>query len=327
MQTTNKPLQSDPASPLTVGDVWVDGVKLHFTHFDGQGPLAGRRLPVLCIHGLSANQMAWGWYVQALRAAGHAVITYDLRGRGQSDKPHSAYGVKIHADDAASLLRQLGIGPVAIVGHSLGAMIGVELAARYPELVAKLVLVDGGGLIRLNDASKALDAILQSIKRLNRTFRSADDYVHRIQASPYFKLWNPVLDAYYRYELEYLPDGRVRSNVPPYVIEAEYQAMGGSLSPVTYWTNFFTNPHRHIQLAVQRTMIPYERVLCPTLIMQSRKDNMQPGDWILPDDTVDVMRSRMPNTKVIGYPDANHFTIQLAENPTRDADVTEFLAA
>ncbi len=73
-------------------------------------------------------------------------------------------------------------------------------------------------------------------------------------------------------------------------------------------------------------MIPYEKVLAPTLILQARKDNLEPNDWILPDDTLGVMLNRLPQARAIGYADQNHFTIQLTASPQRDADVKEFLA-
>ena len=53
-------------------------------------------------------------------------------------------GIPAHAADIVALMDREGLEKVAFVGHSLGAMIGVYLAANHPDRVDKLVLIDGG---------------------------------------------------------------------------------------------------------------------------------------------------------------------------------------
>jgi pimeloyl-ACP methyl ester carboxylesterase len=74
----------------------------------------------------------------------HRVTALDLRGVGQSDRPREGYSIPVLADDVAALCAAIGIPRPVVVGHSLGGMIAVELAARYPELPSALVLVDPG---------------------------------------------------------------------------------------------------------------------------------------------------------------------------------------
>jgi pimeloyl-ACP methyl ester carboxylesterase len=74
----------------------------------------------------------------------HAVTSVDLRGWGQSDAPDDGYGIRDFADDLAQLCGAVGIEKPVVVGHSLGGMVAVELAARYPALPSALVLVDPG---------------------------------------------------------------------------------------------------------------------------------------------------------------------------------------
>lgn len=78
--------------------------------------------------------------------ASHAVTTLDLRGCGRSDRPEAGYDISTLADDVAWLCREVGIHKPVVVGHSLGGMIAVELAARYPSLPTAVVAVDPGAI-------------------------------------------------------------------------------------------------------------------------------------------------------------------------------------
>jgi 3-oxoadipate enol-lactonase len=76
------------------------------------------------------------------------VLSYDLRGLGQTDKPDIDYTMEDYANDAAGLLDALGWGNCCVIGVSFGGMIAQELALRYPNKVSRLVLAccSSGGL-------------------------------------------------------------------------------------------------------------------------------------------------------------------------------------
>jgi pimeloyl-ACP methyl ester carboxylesterase len=79
----------------------------------------------------------------------HAVTALDLRGVGQSDAPGGGYSIPELADDVASFCGAVGIEKPVIVGHSLGGMIAVEVAARFASLPSALVLVEPGPIAPL----------------------------------------------------------------------------------------------------------------------------------------------------------------------------------
>ena len=87
-----------------------------------------------------------------------SVTTYDLRGCGQSDRPED-YEVATLADDLAWLCAELGIPRPVLVGHSLGGIVALELAARHPSLPAAVVAVDPGPLDPLPESREVLAAL------------------------------------------------------------------------------------------------------------------------------------------------------------------------
>jgi 3-oxoadipate enol-lactonase len=68
------------------------------------------------------------------------VLRYDIRGQGRSDVPPGPYSISQLADDLIALLNQLGIHRVHFCGLSMGGMIGMSLALRYPDRLSKLIL-------------------------------------------------------------------------------------------------------------------------------------------------------------------------------------------
>ena len=104
--------------------------------------LQGEGAPVVLIHALGLDSAMWDDYAAHLAADGWQVLRYDHRGHGGSAAPVGPYAMDDLVDDAARVVREWGRGPVAWVGLSMGAMVGMGLAIRHPELVSKLVLAN-----------------------------------------------------------------------------------------------------------------------------------------------------------------------------------------
>jgi pimeloyl-ACP methyl ester carboxylesterase len=116
-------------------DVQLDGVRLH-CRIGGDGP------PVVLLHGYTQTSHMWQPLLPLLAPA-YLVIAPDLRGIGGSERTAGGYDKKTMADDVHSLVQRLGVrGPVALVGHDIGLMVAYAYAARYPNEVSKVVLMD-----------------------------------------------------------------------------------------------------------------------------------------------------------------------------------------
>ncbi|WP_432855168.1 alpha/beta fold hydrolase [Amycolatopsis sp. CA-161197] len=92
-------------------------------------------------HGLLFSGWMFHPQIEALRAR-YRCVTIDWRGQGESPAAPGGYDMDSLTADAAALIRKLGLGPVHWVGLSMGGFVGLRLAARHPELVRSLVLLD-----------------------------------------------------------------------------------------------------------------------------------------------------------------------------------------
>ncbi|PPK63455.1 alpha/beta hydrolase [Actinokineospora auranticolor] len=147
--TTSRPLLtrvplSDAVLPTLAPEIEVwpgevvesAGLRLHVRRTPGTGDATA-----VYVHGLGGS--ATNWTDLAANLAGHAPgIAVDLPGFGRSEPPDGyTYELRAHADALATWLRGLDLGPVHLLGNSMGGAICVLLAARHPDLVRTLTLV------------------------------------------------------------------------------------------------------------------------------------------------------------------------------------------
>jgi pimeloyl-ACP methyl ester carboxylesterase len=115
-----------------------DGVTLAC---DDAGSATGATPPLVFVHGWCCDHTFLASQVEHFSAS-HRVLAVDLRGHGASDAPQQNYTVRGFADDVAWQCAQLGIEKPVIIGHSMGEQIALDLAARYPDLPAAIMLLD-----------------------------------------------------------------------------------------------------------------------------------------------------------------------------------------
>jgi pimeloyl-ACP methyl ester carboxylesterase len=117
-------------------------------------------IPLVLVHGLSQQRHFWDPVRSHLEA--HPVITLDLRGHGDADVPeNSDFSVARCSQDVYEALTELGYAQAVVVGHSWGASVALHMAARHPDLVLGLVLLDGGvaNLANLGDPAEVRRAL------------------------------------------------------------------------------------------------------------------------------------------------------------------------
>src|SRR5690349_21219461 len=194
-----------PINPVREAFVTVGEIPLHYVQWGERGR------PVVCVHGLTANAFCFQAIADGL-AGDYRVFAYDLRGRGDSGKPERGYSVPLHAADLAGLIDQLGLERPVVIGHSLGALIGVYFAAHYPEKLSKLVLIDAGAPLPWNTPEEQPLWLTASISRLGTPVPSFQEYVRRLKAAPFLgPYWNEYVAIYFDHDVQRNSDGAVAS--------------------------------------------------------------------------------------------------------------------
>ena len=104
---------------------------------------------ILLMHGSGLNHIVWSLHEQFYVNQGYNVLSVDLPGHGNSEGP-SLKSIEEISDWIKSLMNVLDIKKLIIIGHSQGSLVGIDFAARYPNLISGLVLVAGSYKMPVN---------------------------------------------------------------------------------------------------------------------------------------------------------------------------------
>ena len=150
----------------------ADGLRLHYLDWGGYGP------PLLTLHGMLTNAHVWDFFSLQLREHFH-IHAVDIRGHGDSEwAADGDYRRSCMTADILSLIDDLGLDSLSLVGHSLGGSIGAQVLAEQPGRVSSLVMVDSTllptgrttatrAIMEGPDTFPSLEAFAQHAARIN----------------------------------------------------------------------------------------------------------------------------------------------------------------
>jgi pimeloyl-ACP methyl ester carboxylesterase len=162
-------------------------LRLHFVDWGNEA-----KPPLLLVHGGKDHARSWDFVARALRSDYHVIVP-DLRGHGDSAWAQgSTYTLPEYVLDIAQLVEVLGLAPLSIVGHSMGAAVSLYYTGVYPEKVRKLVAIEGMGAppeLRILNENRELwemttawiDAVRSGARRQPRHYATIDEAAARMR--------------------------------------------------------------------------------------------------------------------------------------------------
>jgi pimeloyl-ACP methyl ester carboxylesterase len=139
---------------------------------------AGSGPPAVLLHGGASDARDWEGTMAAL-APRHTLYAPDLVGYGRSERRESGYYFADFCQSILGFLEALGLEKVALVGHSFGGRVCLDIARHHPEMVSKMVLVDSAGFGKMAPWGNALYAGFWAARRLLRRRQPFPKYLTR----------------------------------------------------------------------------------------------------------------------------------------------------
>lgn len=259
----------------------------------GEGPD-----PVVCLHGITAHHRAFNAAARYL-VPSRGLVSVDLRGRGDSDKPGSGYGLRAHAVDVVRVLDHLGLESAVLAGHSMGGFVALKTALAFPGRVRALVLLDGGWPRvestpeemteeEKQEATALQEGLARAFKRLDMTFESPEAYLDFWFPGQNLKMDDLPQDLadYYLYDL-----GQVEGGYRPKASRAAAEEDSPSVSS--------TSP----------TAEEMRGVRCPVALVRASQGFFPGSDPLVSDEASDAMAGPLDIRTEILLEGANHYTM------------------
>lgn len=226
---------------------WLDVRATRLRYFvAGDGP------PLLLIHGFAGGAANFA-LLAPLLARAHRVVVPDLPGHGGSSALPAAPSLAGFADRVADVVEHEGAVPAAVVGHSMGGVIALRLAARRPELVRSIVLAASAGI---STANRAADAFLAGLSVLRPSRRLARHRA-RVACSPLLKAL--AFNGWTASDGAVLPEAAVLGFLGPSRLHTDLLGAGRALA----------------REDIRRDL---ELVRCPALVLWGARDREVPVD-------------------------------------------------
>ena len=231
--------------------VKVNQIELQIREYEQEGDA------VIFLHFSGVNLIMWQRILPYFQDQ-YRLILVDLKGHGKSDKPETGYHMDEMARDVIGVMQHLKLEQAHIVGSSLGAEVGLSIAANYPEKVISLVC-DGAlssefGPYGTWEGSETefeehVASQLEKIRNAPETiFPSVDALVDdRRELFEKYGWWNEYLEAVVRYDAYKVGEG-------------EYSRGMGNQATENYMSNYFQYHFEDY----------YRRVKCPLLMLAEK---------------------------------------------------------
>jgi pimeloyl-ACP methyl ester carboxylesterase len=240
--------------------------------------------PLILQHGGRDHCRNWDWVADALRNDWH-IIAPDLRGHGDSEWPSDGqYAMSAYVYDLAQLIHQQNLAPVRIVAHSLGGSIALRYAGIFPDNVAKLVAIEGVGLIPRSRAGRSI------VERMR-------DWVgeQRGLSGRQARRYGSIEDAFARMQEEnkYL--------TPAQALHLTHHGVNQNEDGTYSWKfdNYVRSwPPNDITEAESEEL--YGRIACPTLLVNGR------DSWV-PDPVASGRLKQFRNARALMFDGAGHW--------------------
>lgn len=262
----------------------IADIEMNYLIRQGDGPV------LMLVHGFSANNSTWLQFADKL-PDNYYLIAPDLAGHGKSSEAVS-YDLERQAERLKALAEHLNLGPFHIIGNSMGGAISAIYAARFPEDVASLILIDSAGLDGENQ-SQFFAELEEGHNPLIATDKASFEYRMDLILEKQPPLPWPLRPALIRETVE----------------RAE-------LNKVIF-ADMLATRERMDQGEMSR--IISENVTMPALIMWGEKDR------VLDVSAVAEFKKVIPQAEVKIYPDLGH--VPMLEDPSASAEtITQFIS-
>ena len=229
-------------SPRKSDFVNVNGIKLHYLDWGGQGPV------LLFLAGMGCSVHIFDRFVPRFTDTFH-VLALDRRGHGDSDYPESGYDPDTLTEDLRQFLDALKIDKVILAGHSLAYIELSRFAVLYPERVLKLIFLDAA----YDNSLPEYKAVLQKspIPKMmppwpGDDFDSVDEYIATVKRlyPSLAAIWGEVMEEQTKHTVKTTLEGKVVDKMS----EAEFKAISNTIDSYVpeyskIWTpmlSFFT---------------------------------------------------------------------------------------
>ena len=176
--------------PVQMLQFEVDGRPVRMAYMDVKAEHPNGQTIVL-LHGKNFGSDYWANTLRAMSGYGYRVIAPDQIGFGKSSKPEMRYTFAMLADNTLRLLDHLKVGRAAVIGNSMGGMLAVHFARRYPDRVSALVLENPLGL---EDYAQSIPP--QDTANLVRLEMAQTPASYRNFVKGYFPTWKPEYERF-----------------------------------------------------------------------------------------------------------------------------------